>query len=524
MKKQQSVFFDKRLWIFIIGVIILPNFLEQISIKLFNLRFDKVIWREILDTSIFLLISTPFFIYLLKKTDKDTIRLEHELYRNQQMTKELEEKTFELSHMAYHDYLTGLPNRYKLNGTLDQIIKEDKNRKTKLTVFFLYVDQYKITNDVIGHELTDKFIIHIAKKINSVLPKGSFLSRYSGNEFVILLKDIKEKEHTIVASEIIGLFSIPFHFDNEEILTTASMGIAIYPYHGEDHATLLKNADIAMYSTKDQPGNTYQYYSSELNEGFNRTINLIKGLKSAIEQEQFILYYQPQVNLKTGLLDGVEALIRWEHPEYGLIPPNDFISLAEETGEIIAIGNWAMEEACRQAKIWQDKTGIKINIAVNVSILQLEAPGFIDHLKKVLEDSELDPKYLEIEITESMMRNLEEVHVVFDRLKKIGVCIAIDDFGTGYSSLSVLGFLPIHYLKIDRSFVRDMMHKPKINSIVKTIIDMGKNLNLQIIAEGIEEESQLELLKEYGCNTGQGYYFSKPLCPEEVKRVWFKEK
>lgn len=520
MMNNKKAKISKKLWFLIIVVVILPTIIEVSLRRGFGLQFDRIVWYEMIDVSIVLLIVMPVFIYLLRRTVESARKLKDQLKENENITYELEEKTLQLGQMAYYDFLTGLPNRYKINHILNKLIENTHNEKHRIAVLFLYIDQFKIMNNVIGHELDDDFIIHISNKLVESVPENSIVSRYSGNEFIIILGDTTESEYSKTASNIIKLYSKPFLFEGKEIYTTANMGISIYPYHGKDAETLIKNADMAMYLASNNSGSTYQFFSSNIDEATDRTIKLVKGLSDAVEEKQLILHYQPQIDLKTGRLDGLEALVRWEHPEFGFISPGDFISLAEETGEIIPIGNWVLLKACKQTKYWQEKFASNFNIAVNVSVRQLIEPGFLDYVEDVLYQTKLDPKYLELEITESMVRDLKEAYVIFDRLKAMGVKIVIDDFGTGYSSLSVLGFLPIDYLKIDRSFTRDMIYQTKIDSIVKTIINMGKNLQLKLIAEGIEDKDQLDILREYDCNIGQGYYFSKPITASEIENNW----
>lgn len=511
---------NKKLWYLIIGFVMLPTVIKLLMRRGFNIEFDSVVWYEIFDVIIVLLVAVPFLIFLYIRIARAEKRLTDQLKRNETVTEELREKTLELSSLAYYDQLTGLPNRHKLREVLNSLIADRSEKINDTAVFFLYIDQFKIMNNVIGHELNERFVKYISERIRKVVPINSFISRYSGNELVIILDNVDKTDYPLIASNITKLFYNPFFFDNEEIYTSVNLGISIYPKDGGDAGALIKNADIAMYLTKSSSGSTYQFYSSELDKGTERKIQLVKGLSHAVERKQLRLHYQPQIDLKTGEVDGLEALVRWEHPKFGYVQPDEFISIAEETGDIISIGNWVLLEACQQAKRWQIKQDKKINIAVNVSVRQLEEPEFLGYIEEVLSQTGLDPQYLEIEITESMVRNLEESTTVFNRLKDIGVQIVIDDFGTGYSSLSVLGFLPIDYLKIDRSFTKDMLVQEKINQVVKTIVNMGKNLDLKIIAEGIEEKEQLELLRQYGCEVGQGYYFNRPASAEEIEKKW----
>lgn len=524
MKRNKTLSCDKKLLILLGGVIILPPMIKLLIKKGFQFHFDQLIWHELIDMMIILLIMIPLSFYLIKRTHRFEKELTDQFKQNEKMTEALEEKTEQLSHMAYYDVLTGLPNRYKLFNILNHLIETHQHKDYKIAVLFLYIDQFEVLNNVIGHELNDDLIKHMTQKLKKVTTNKTILSKYSSNEFIIILSDTTEEECLGTASRIIDLFSKPFFFNQDDIYTTANMGISMYPHHGKDAETLIKHADIAMYLTKNNPGSNYQLYSHKLDKDTDRKIKLIKGLSQVIEENQLIVHYQPQVDLNTGQLDGVEALVRWNHPELGLISPDEFISLAEKTGDIIPIGNWVLREACQQTKYWQERFAIDINIAVNVSVRQIEEPCFLTYLQDVLEQTGLNPTCLEIEITESMMLDLEETHAIFNQLKEIGVKIAIDDFGTGYSSLSVLGFLPIDYLKIDRSFTKDMLRQAKINSIVKTIINMGKSLQIKVIAEGVEEQEQLCVLRKYRCDIGQGYYYSRPLSAEEIENKWLLAK
>lgn len=524
MEKNRRNIINKKLLYLIIGFVMLPTAIKLLIRRVFDIEFESVVWYELFDVLIVLCVAVPFLIFLYKRIKKAESTLTYQLIENQEVTNKLEEKSLELSNLAYYDQLTGLPNRYKLKEVLNNLIKDHVGKTYDTAVLFLYIDQFKIMNNVIGHELDEKFIKYISEKLQKIVPENSFVSRYSGNELVIILDNIDKTEYPLITSNITKLFLNPFLFNNEEIYTSANLGVSVYPQDGQDAETLIKNADIAMYLTKSNSGSTYQFYSAELDKDAERTIKLFKGLSHAVKEKQLRLHYQPQIDLNTGVVDGLEALVRWEHPEFGYVQPDDFISIAEETGDIIAIGNWVLLEACRQAVYWRKKLGRTLNIAVNVSVRQLEEPEFLDYIEEVLGQTGLDPQYLEIEITESMVRNLEESASVFNRLKQIGVKIVIDDFGTGYSSLSVLGFLPIDYLKIDRSFTKDMLVQDKMDLMVKTIIDMGENLDLKIIAEGIEEVEQLEVLRGYGCNIGQGYYFNRPVTASEIERKWLMKK
>jgi diguanylate cyclase (GGDEF)-like protein/PAS domain S-box-containing protein len=432
--------------------------------------------------------------------------------------KKREEK---MNYIAYHDPLTGLPNRHLLNDYFDKIFCIKK--KDKIAVMFIDLDRFKMVNDSMGHSYGDLLLQQTANRLRESVPNHTMISRHGGDEFIILLEDMNQQEITHTAQHIVNLFSDPFILNDSEVYTSPSIGISVYPTDGEDVETLIKHADTAMYLAKERGKNNYQFYSSELNKIISRKIELENGLRKALDRKELVLNYQPQVNIDTGHILGVEALLRWYHPQYGSVSPMEFIPVAEETGLIIPIGKWVLRTACKQIKEWQG-AGLPINkVAVNVSARQFQHKHFVESVIEVLKETQLDPNCLELEITESMVQNIRELSHKLHELKNIGIKISIDDFGTGYSSLSVLKNLPIDNLKIDRSFIQDISSHSKEASIVKTIIDMGLNLGLNIIAEGIENTEEVAFLKQNLCHAGQGYFFSKPLCPAELVNIFSKE-
>jgi diguanylate cyclase (GGDEF)-like protein/PAS domain S-box-containing protein len=422
------------------------------------------------------------------------------------------EKT--IQNMAFYDALTGLPNRNKFRQELNVLLSNPNNQM--LAVLFLDLDRFKIINDTKGHTVGDLLLKQVANRLVLAVQKDGMVSRHGGDEFIILLKDMDKMQVSDMSKRILTEFSKPLELNNQEFYVTPSIGISLYPSDGSDEETLIKLADIAMYVAKERGKNNFQFYSSQLNGLSSRKMELENGLRKALEQNQLLLYYQPQVEIASGEIVGVEALIRWKHPEYGFVTPTEFIPLAEETGLIVPLGKWILQQACKQNKAWQDAGLIKVPVAVNISVRQLQDDDFVNAVDVILQDTGLDSKYLELEITESIMYNIERSTVILNELKKLGVKISIDDFGTGYSSLSYLKHLPIDKIKIDKSFVDDIINHANQGAIVKTIIDMGHNLNYTVIAEGIETDVQVSFLKKHACKIGQGYFYSRPLPAEEI--------
>lgn len=418
-----------------------------------------------------------------------------------------------IQNMAYYDTLTGLPNRNRFRQQLNEVLHQGENQA--LAVLFLDLDRFKIINDTKGHTVGDLILQKVANRLEHTVQNEGLVSRQGGDEFIILLKEVQKEKVTEVAQRLLTEFSNPFEVNKQEFFVTPSIGISIYPVDGTDEEALIKHADTAMYKAKER-GNNFQFYSSSLNGISIRKMEIENGMRKALEQNQFFLHYQPQVNLTTGEIVGVEALIRWQHPEHGFIPPLEFIPLVEETGLIVPIGKWVLKEACKQRKQWQDAGFGDFPIAVNVSVRQFEDDGLIDYISDVLDEVGLAANQLELEITESIMQNLEDSTIILNQLKEMGVLLAMDDFGTGYSSLSYLKHLPIDKIKIDKSFVDDILYHSNQGMMVKTIIDMGLNLNFTVIAEGIETEEQVKFLKQNRCEMGQGYFYNQPLSADQI--------
>ncbi|MDW7675006.1 MAG: EAL domain-containing protein [Bacillota bacterium] len=423
----------------------------------------------------------------------------------------------QVNYMVYHDQLTGLPNRYALKEYIDQelILKQ---KIDKFAVLFIDLDRFKLINGTFGHSFGDLVLLEISNRLRGIFPENKVIFRYSGDEFLIVIKNTSEAKIIESTEKILEKFSYPFIINMREIFVSPSIGISMFPKDGESKETLIKNADIATQFAKGMGKNTYQFFSSDFERINSRKLGLESSLRNAVKNNEFMLCYQPQINLINREIVGVEALIRWKHPELGLISPNEFIPLAEETGLIIPIGNWVLKTACEQLKAWQMKNLPVNRVAINVSERQLQVQGFVQNVKEMLEQFGLKPEHLEIEITESIMHNTDEIEPVLKGLKDIGLRVSIDDFGTGYSSLSLLKHLPIDTLKIDQSFTKDLVIDSKATALVETIISMSESLNFEVVAEGVETEEQYSFLKRKNCRLGQGYLFSRPLNSEELLR------
>lgn len=439
-------------------------------------------------------------------------------------------------HMAYHDSLTGLPNRYLLIDRINQAIKSAQYRNRLVAVLFLDIDNFKRINDTLGHSAGDFLLKDVAGRLQEFIRKSDTLSRplqgeedatiarLGGDEFTILLSEISAIQNAAqVAHRIHDIFRQPFTVAGRELFITASIGISIYPHDGADAECLLKSADIAMYYAKDHGKSNFQFYSEQMNKAACMRLEMENRLRKAIDNREFHLYYQPQMDIRTGDVVGIEALIRWIDAQNNVVLPGMFIPIAEETGLIIPIGEWILENACRQNKAWQDAGFPPMYVSVNISGIQFKQPSFIKTVDTVLRETGLDPRHLELELTESiLMESTEASRQTLNELKSMGVRLSIDDFGTGYSSLSYLKRFPIDTLKIDRSFVKDVTTNPDDKAIISAIIALAKTLNLKVIAEGVETIQQLACLREMGSDGMQGYLFSPPL-PHDYLTQLLKE-
>jgi len=426
-----------------------------------------------------------------------------------------------MSYLAQHDSLTELPNRALLNDRLTQAIALAHRHKQKLAVLFLDVDRFKHINDSLGHDVGDRLLQLVAQRLLRCVRNSDTVSRQGGDEFVILLSEVTDAEDAAVCAEkILQALSTPYHIDQHNPHLTASIGIVTYPDDGTDAGTLMKHADFAMYHVKDSGRNNYGFFEPSMNARALERQSLENGLRHAIERQEFVLHYQPIVNLQTGAIIGVEALIRWRHPLRGLVPPAQFVPIAEESGVIVAIGRWVLRQACRQTRAWQDAGLPLTRIAINVSAAELRDKDFVTGVRSVLMETGLAPRDLELELTETfLMQDSKSTAAVLVALKDMGVQLALDDFGTGYSSLSHLKLFPIGILKIDQSFVRDLTTDADDASIVSSLISMGKSLRMRVVAEGVETREQLAFLLEHNCPEGQGHYFGEAVDAEEFTRL-----
>jgi diguanylate cyclase (GGDEF) domain len=425
----------------------------------------------------------------------------------------------EINYMAYYDHLTALPNRLLFKDRLTQALLQAGRTGRRLGVVFLDLDSFKSVNDTLGHERGDELLRIIAERLKNCVRRSDTVSRFGGDEFLLLINNlVSEGDIAKVADNIMAQFSRPFELKGQEFYITASAGIAMYPVDGADADKLIKNADIAMYSAKEMGKSQYAMCSCEMKETVSSNVALTTSLYRALGRGEFIIYYQPQVCLQTKKITGLEALLRWRSPEHGMINPGRFIPLAEQTGLINPIGEWALRQACEQNMRWQ-RTGLPpVRMAVNLSIIQLRNPKLQDIIRNVLEETGLDPAYLELEITESVAtRESDYIIDLLGRLKSLGVTLSIDDFGTEYSSLSRLKTLPVDRIKMDIQFVQGIDGSMKDKAITKVIINLAKNLGLKVIAEGVETESQLNFLYQKMCDEVQGFYYFRPMPADQVE-------
>jgi diguanylate cyclase (GGDEF)-like protein len=433
-----------------------------------------------------------------------------------EMVEQVENAKAQLSHMAHHDALTGLPNRMLLHDRLGKAIELARRQSTKIAVLYMDLDGFKHINDSLGHAVGDQLLQSVARRLVGCVRHSDTASRQGGDEFVVLLSNVKQAENVASsAQKILAALAVPYLIDERELRVSVSIGIASYPYDGQDAETLLKSADSAMYHAKDSGRNNYKFFVQEMNVRAVKRQSIEASLHQALERQEFVLHYQAKINLYSNTIVGVEALIRWQHPERGLVPPSEFVPVAEDSGLILGIGRWVLREACLQARAWREAGLPQITVAVNTSAREFSAQDFVENVRMILDDTCLEPRYLELELTESVLMQDEAVtYLVLHALSDMGVKLAIDDFGTGYSSLSYLRRFPVDTLKIDKSFVNRMTSDPEDATIVSAVIGMGRSLKLRVIAEGVETSEQCAFLLALHCDEAQGYYFSRPVAAE----------
>jgi diguanylate cyclase (GGDEF)-like protein len=429
------------------------------------------------------------------------------------------ERTAQIQHLAYHDALTNLPNRVLFVDRATQALTIAQRSSHMVGIMFLALDRFKKINDTLGHVVGDLCLTEVAVRLGQCVREGDTIARINGDDFALLFTQVEGTRDLVELAQIVADALKPsFHLEGQEVYVTASIGISIFPADGQDPETILKNAGAALHQAKKLGGNNYRFYTSGMNARARKRLALETSLRGAIEKEQLVLHYQPQIDYETGMVVCAEALVRWEHPGLGLLPPSEFIPLAEDTGLILQLGAWVMRTACAEARAWQVDGLGSLRIAVNVSAREFGRPDFFETMLDILTKTGLAPGCLELEVTETtIMENAEAAIDLLSRIRKLGVKIAIDDFGTGYSSLSYLKRLPIDTLKLDRSFVNGATTHPDDAALVMAVITLAHNFRLKVIAEGVETEEHLRFLRLLRCDGGQGYLFGKPM-PANVFR------
>lgn len=431
----------------------------------------------------------------------------------------IEERVQELlkvSHLLQYDVLTELPNSMLLGDRLTQAMAQCRRHDRQLAVMFIGLDRFKRINNALGHPVGDEMLKRVARALAAVVRESDSVFRYGSDEFVVVLGDVVDPQQTKgVADKLLAAISSPQPIDGHDLSVTASLGISVYPTDGFDAVALIKKAETAMRNVKETGPNDYRFFTEDMNRRARQQQTIESGLRLGLLRKEFVLHYQPKLDLKSGKVVGVEALVRWDRPDHGLVYPSDFIPVAEDSGLIVPLSQWVLHEACQQACRWQAQGMRPLYLSVNVSAIDFRQRGFVEGIARTLKETGLDPTQLELEITESvLMQNVDTTVAILKAIKQLGIRLAIDDFGTGYSSLSYLQKFPVDVLKIDQSFVGDLSIDSNDAKLVSTIISLGKSLNLHIIAEGVETLEQLEFLKQHQCEEAQGYYFSKAVEPQ----------
>ncbi|WP_190397341.1 EAL domain-containing protein [Pseudanabaena sp. FACHB-1998] len=426
-----------------------------------------------------------------------------------------------ISYQIHHDLLTGLPNRKYLHDYLMETVKSSEDPQQRFAILFLDIDRFKLINDSLGHHIGDLLLKAVSDRLKNLIQSNDLLVRWGADEFAMVIKLVQSLDAvTQIAEAMIQSLNLPFVCDGNELHITTSIGASIYPDHNTEVEGLIHNADMAMYRAKEEGRNSFQFYIPNMQEQSFQRLVMENHLRRALENEELIAYYQPQVDLASGKIVGLEVLLRWKHVTLGSVSPSKFIPLAEETGLIIAIGNWVLRHTCLQAIAWQNMGLAPIQIGVNLSIKQLQQKNFLESLQQIIEETNFDPHYLELEITEGiMMDNMQEKIQMLNQFRKMGIQLSVDDFGTGFCNLSYLKNLPLDTLKIDRSFIEYITHKERDRAIVSYLISLSHSLNLKVIAEGVETREQADLLKSLGCDRIQGYFFHKALPADEIEAL-----
>ncbi|MCW1245976.1 EAL domain-containing protein [Pseudomonas sp. SAICEU22] len=439
----------------------------------------------------------------------------------------IEERVQELlkvSHLLQYDVLTELPNSMLLGDRLTQALAQCRRHDRQLAVMFIGLDRFKRINNALGHPVGDEMLKRVARTLASMVRESDSVFRYGSDEFVVILGDITDPQMTKgVAEKLLAAINSPHPIDGHDLTVTASLGVSVYPADGFDAVALIKKAETAMRNVKENGPNDYRFFTEDMNRRARQQQTIESGLRLALQRKEFVLHYQPKLDLASGKVVGVEALVRWNRPDHGLVYPSDFIPVAEDSGLIVPLSQWVLQEACQQACRWEAEGMRPLYLSVNVSAIDFRQRGFVDGIARTLKETGLDPTQLELEITESvLMQNIDTTVATLKAIKHLGIRLAIDDFGTGYSSLSYLQKFPVDVLKIDQSFVGDLSIDSNDAKLVSTIISLGKSLNLHIIAEGVETRDQLEFLKIHQCEEVQGYYFSKAVEPQAFSQ-WMAE-
>ncbi|MDR4886679.1 EAL domain-containing protein [Fredinandcohnia sp. QZ13] len=429
-----------------------------------------------------------------------------------------------ITYMAYHDPLTGLPNRSSLKKDLDDAVEEAEMKNQNLALMFIDLDRFKFFNDSMGHVAGDHLLKEVGKRLASISEKSYKVFRQGGDEFIVILPNTSRELSEQFAQNVNRAFEKPFRLEAKEFFISASIGISLYPTDGRDGDSLIKNADTALYRAKELGRSLYQFYSLDLQKQTTHLMQLETGLRKAIEKNELQIYYQPQLDLSTDKVTSFEALLRWKHPVLGFVSPAEFIPIAEDTGLILSIGEWVIQTVCRKLKQWKEIGYGSVSISINLSPKQFQQPELVTMIQQNIEENQIYPGCLEFELTEGAMQDPKRTLQTLAKLKQIGVRISVDDFGTGYSSLSYIKELPIDTLKIDQSFVRDVLRDEKDAAITTTIIHLAQSLGLSVIAEGVEVEQQVEFFKIMGCHKVQGYFFSKPIPEDDMVEHYLKNK